>query len=41
MIKRFQEKTKTYELMVKFNITLDKMDESTISMTANAPEIID
>ena len=32
MIKRFQEKTQTYEYMVKFNMTVEKTDESTISL---------
>lgn len=42
MIKRFNEKTLTYELMIKFNMTVEKTDESTISMAGNTPgEIVD
>lgn len=32
MLKRFREKTQTYEFMIKFNITVEKTDESTISV---------
>lgn len=43
MIKRFQEKTQTYEFMIKFNITVEKTDESTISANFdNTPgEVVD
>lgn len=43
MIKRFHEKTQTYEFMIKFNITVEKTDESTISANFdNTPgEIVD
>ena len=42
MIKRFTEKTQTYELMIKFNMTVEKTDESTISMAGNTPgDIVD
>ena len=42
MIKRFTEKTQTYELMIKFKISVEKTDESTISMAGNTPgEIVD
>lgn len=37
MIKRFTEKTQTYEYMVKFNMTVEKTDESTISLQGNTP----
>lgn len=32
MLKRFREKTQTYEFMIKFNVTVEKTDESTISV---------
>lgn len=32
MLKRFREKTQTYEFMIKFNVTVEKTDESTISI---------
>ena len=43
MIKRFQNTTQTYEFMIKFNITVEKTDESTISVNFdNTPgEIVD
>ena len=43
MIKRFQDRTQTYEFMIKFNITVEKTDESTISANFdNTPgEIVD
>ena len=42
MIKRFTEKTQTYELMIKFKISVEKTDESTISMAGNTPgELVD
>jgi hypothetical protein len=37
MLKRFSEKTQTYEYMVKFNMTVEKTDESTISLQGNTP----
>ena len=42
MISRFTEKTRTNEFLIKFNIHVEKTDESTISMAGNTPgEIID
>ena len=42
MIRRFNEKTQTYEFMIKFNITVEKTDESSISLAGNTPgEIVD
>ena len=42
MLRRFSEKTKTYEMIVKFEINVEKTNESTITMTGNAPgEIVD
>lgn len=42
MIKRFTEKTQTYELMIIFKISVEKTDESTISMAGNTPgELVD
>jgi len=42
MIKRFTEKSQTYELMIKFNMTVEKTDESTISMAGNTPgDVVD
>ena len=42
MIKRFTEKTQTYELMIMFKISVEKTDESTISMAGNTPgELVD
>jgi len=43
MLKRFREKTQTYEFMIKFNITVEKTDESTISVNFDktTPDIID
>jgi len=32
MIKRFNEKSKTYEYIIKFNIKIEKTNESTISL---------
>lgn len=32
MLKRFREKTQTYEFMIKFNVNVEKTDESTISI---------
>lgn len=37
MLKRFAEKTQTYEYMVKFNTNVEKTDESTISLAGNTP----
>jgi len=42
MIKRFKEKTKTFEYMLKFEIEVEKTDESSIELFGNTPgEIID
>ena len=42
MIRRFRERTQTCELIVKFNITVEKTDESTISMAGITPgEVVD
>ena len=42
MIKRFTEKTQTYEFMIKFNNDIEKTDESSISLYGNTPaEIVD
>jgi len=42
MLKRFTEKTQTYEFMVKFNNAIEKTDESSISLFGNTPgEIVD
>ena len=32
MLRRFKKDTQTYEFIVKFNVTVEKTDESTISM---------
>ena len=37
MLKRFCEKTQTYEYMVQFKMTVEKTDESTISLQGNTP----
>lgn len=42
MISRFTEKTETNEFLVKFNINVEKTNESTISMDGHtAGEVID
>ena len=42
MLKRFKEKTNSYEFILKFRVTCEKTDESTISMAGNTPgEIVD
>ena len=42
MLKRFTEKSQTYEFMIKFRNNIEKTDESTISLFGNAPgEIVD
>ena len=42
MVRRFRERTQTCELIVKFNVTVEKTDESTISMAGTTPgEIVD
>ena len=42
MLLRFTEKTKTNEFLVKFQISVEKTDESTISMGGHTPnEVID
>ena len=41
-IKRFKELSQTYEFMIKFNMNVEKTEESSISMTGNTPgEIVD
>ena len=42
MITRFTEKTETNEFLVKFNINVEKTNESTISMDGHtAGEVVD
>ena len=42
MIRRFSDKTDTYEILIKFQIDIDKTDESSISLNGNTPgEIVD
>ena len=42
MMRRFKDKTQTYEFITKFNVVCEKTDESTISMAGNTPgEIVD
>ena len=42
MLTRFTEKTETNEFLIKFNINVEKTNESTISMDGNAPgEVVD
>lgn len=42
MLRRFKKDTQSHEFIVKFNCTVEKTDESTISMAGNTPaDIID
>lgn len=42
MLRRFKRDTQSYEFIVKFEVTVEKTDESTISMAGNTPaDIID
>ena len=42
MLKRFTEKSQTFEFLVKFNNKIEKTDESSISLFGNTPgEIVD
>lgn len=42
MLRRFKKDTQSYEFIVKFNCTVEKTDESTISMAGNtAADIVD
>lgn len=42
MVRRFKEKSQSYEFIVRFGVTVEKTDESTISMAGNTPgEIVD
>ena len=42
MIRRFKQGTQSHEIIVKFACTVEKTDESTISMAGNTPgDVVD